>query len=275
MTTSASLPSLHKRAGNWVLNEYETALVEYNGEPIAITFTRGWTDAHGSGLKVRRLLTGEVLASVPWIGGLGCAIVVDGAIHVFGSTQWLVNNQIIHSVLDANFQPSVPHVAISAPSCTWFFNTAITQAVTGYVMAAETSKGVFFYSSPDLVSWSQIGGQLLPGQYCGCPSIEFIEGVFFITYLAKLDDGRFVTRVAKTVDLFHFDMFAGAAALPAYIALISPDGSEGLNASDVDMAEHNGQTLLVYMTGDQTTWAHLRTAVYFGPMKQLFSEFFP
>ena len=152
-----SLPPLHKRAGNWLLNTYETSLVTFSGLPLAITFDRGWTDSYAIGFTVRNLLTGNVIAQKAWCGGLGCAIVVNGVIHIFGSTAWGINgNRIIHSTLDANYNPSQPNDVLVADSTYRILNTDVCATPNGFALTYETTSGIYFMTSPDMVSWASV-----------------------------------------------------------------------------------------------------------------------
>lgn len=275
--SNVSLPPLHKRAGNWLLDTYETAVITFNGTPLAITFNRGWTVTHAISFTVRHLLTGEVIANKTWNGGLGCAILINGAIHLFGSTDWGANgNAIIHSVLDAEFNPSSPTVILQANSSYRIYNTDICATPCGFTMTYETTSGIYFLTSTNGASFSPVmDASIHQGQYCACPTIDRIGSWYYLTYLSNID-GKYVTQVSRSADLIAWQDFTGNTVYPSYICLLAPDGpGEGTNASDVSMTEHNGMVYGVYLNGDQTTWGHLRTFIYLGTKQQLFQEFFP
>lgn len=280
-----TLPPLHKRAGNWQLDTYETAVVAWRGRPVTITFNRGKTgnvfDTHASSFTVRDFRTGEVLATHAWCGGLGSAIVgkQDGLIHIFGSTDWGSNNNaVLHSVLDeCSFAPSTPNIVMQTNSAYRVFNTDVCWDGAQYVMTYETQSGIYFATSPmlDLPFSPVMNASIHQGQYCACPSIDSVDDWYFLTYLSHTGDGRYVTQVSRSQDLLTWQDFTGSAAYPAYICLLAPDGpGEGINASDVSFAECDGTVYGVYLDGDQQTWAHLRTFVYFGTIRQLMGEFF-
>ena len=275
---SVSLPPLHKRAGNWLLDTYETAVITLDGiTPLAITFNRGWTATEGTSFTVRNLLTGAVLAQKSWTGGLGSAIVISGAIHLFGSTNWGANgNAIIHSVLDAGFNPSTPTTILQSNSSYRIYNTDICATPCGFTMTYETTSGIYFLTSTDGASFSPVlNASIHQGQYCACPSIDRIDGWYYLTYLSSLE-GKYVTQVSRSQDLINWQDFTGNAKYPAYICLLAPDGNgEGINTSDVSMVECSGKVYGVYLIGDQTTYGHQRTFVYLGTKQQLFQEFFP
>ena len=57
--------------------------------------------------------------------------------------------------------------------------------------------------------------------------------------------------------------------------LAGPAPGEGMNNSDVDLFEWEGNTYVYYATGDQATWGSVRVAMYVGPMRQFFESCFP
>lgn len=262
---SAVTPPLYKRAGVFATSDYETALVVFGGEVLAITFVRGWDTFGYTGIRVRRWATGEVLAEKAWAGSMGCAIVKDGVIHIFGHDS---GNKIIHSTLAADFTPSAPVDALlmNAPGNPFkFYNTSVTADANGFRMVIETTAGVYFARSSDLDAWTYAGGEMMAGQYCGCPSIHFIGGVHYLTWLNHDGGGRYSTKTAKSLD----DCFTFTYGK----TLLTANASEGTNNSDVDMIEFNGKVCGVYIDGDQTTYANLRTFTYDGSLAQMFAEF--
>ncbi len=50
---------------------------------------------------------------------------------------------------------------------------------------------------------------------------------------------------------------------------------EGVNNSDVDLFEYEGNTYVFYATGDQQTWGTVRMAMFAGSMKDFFTSCFP
>jgi len=50
---------------------------------------------------------------------------------------------------------------------------------------------------------------------------------------------------------------------------------EGINNSDVDLFEWEGNTYVFYATGDQATWGSVRVAMFPGTMPRFFASYFP
>lgn len=276
-----TLPVIKKDAP---IRNLETALVAYNGRLLSIGFIRPWSGTAGTSIRIRNHITGEVLAEHAWTGCMGSAIVDNNnIIHIFGCTNYAnFGNKIIRSTLDpVTFAPSTPVDAMLPNAPFRFYNCDVTKYGNLWRATIEISNNsgpaVYFAESPDLITWVYKGGQLGAGGYVGCPSICWIpeKQAFFLTYLKSIS-GKFVTQVAKSTDnCFTFTYFNGNAKYPAGTYLLTPDAErDGINASDVSMAEFEGKVYGCYLNGDQSTWADYRTFVYEGTMAQLYAEFF-
>ena len=57
--------------------------------------------------------------------------------------------------------------------------------------------------------------------------------------------------------------------------IVAAGPGEGINNSDVDLFEWEGNTYLYYATGDQATWGSVRVALHAGTMRQFFESGFP
>lgn len=245
--------------------DYETALVVYQGRLLAISFVRGWTDPFANSIRVRDFFTTEVLATKPWNGGLGAAIVVDGQIRIFGSTNWgTPGNKIITAVLGTDFTPGPATTVLQCPSNVTVFNCDVANGPLGYVMAYEATdtvrggNGCYFMKSPDLVTWQKFGNQFRPGHYTACPAMSYTNGYYYIDYLghtgSSTPPNQHHTWMARTVDFQTYQYSTKT--------LLAPNGDEGSSASDTSIAEFNGWTYAAYLASDQVTTGHSRTAIY-------------
>jgi hypothetical protein len=78
----------------------------------------------------------------------------------------------------------------------------------------------------------------------------------------------FETYIARSQDLRTWELSPSNPVL-------SPGGvDEGINASDPDVVEFNGQTTVYYAVGDQLTWMNIKRAVYPGSAKEFFESWF-
>ena len=63
--------------------------------------------------------------------------------------------------------------------------------------------------------------------------------------------------------------------LSPFNPILEASAGEGINNSDVDLFEYEGNTYLFYATGDQATWGAVRVVQYAGPMNEFFAGHFP
>lgn len=262
-----------KRVADVAGVDSETGMVVFNGKPLCITFKRPITGFAADTLEVRQWDTGQLLASHPWTGGMGCAIVHNNEIHIFGNTNWQQpGNKIIHAVLGQNFAPIAQPDALlmNAPLSPFkFYNTDICKDANGYRMVVETNAGIYFARSVDMSNWTFYGGQFAPGQYAGCPSLDYIGGVHYLTWLTNVGTAQapyYVTKVARSLDDCFTFQYGGT--------LISPSKDELNNTSDVDFVEHDGKVKGIYLNGDQLTFAGTRTFLYPGTLAEMFAGAF-
>ena len=160
-------------------------------------------------------------------------------------------------------------------------------------MAYESNKPVKwsfrFARSKDLSHWEKIPGVEfadVQGQTaCANPAIRFFAPYYYVVYGIwrwkgpgahyeyLLPETKYVTAVARSKDLVTWEVS------PTKGPLLDPTAGEGINNTDADLFEFEGNTYIYYATGDQSTWGTIRVAMYAGPMKQMlqgcFSEGVP
>ena len=128
------------------------------------------------------------------------------------------------------------------------FNTSVSTGPNGFILASEhcrqgqTCYNVSFFQSPDLKNWTEVGSILDPKTNTGCPTIRYLDGTYYVTFLATVE-GYFATYAARSQDLNHWEF--------SHLPLVSPDMGEGENASDVDFVEVSGGIRMLYSIGYQ------------------------
>lgn len=50
---------------------------------------------------------------------------------------------------------------------------------------------------------------------------------------------------------------------------------EGINNTDADLFEYEGNTYVYYANGNQADWSNIRVAIHPGPMKKFLESYFP
>ncbi len=169
------------------------------------------------------------------------------------------------------------------------FNTSVCGDERGYLMAYESNKPVQwsfrFVRSKDLSHWEKVPGinfADVEGQTaCANPTIRYFAPYYYViygiwrgkgpgtSYEYLLPETKYVTVIARSKDLALWELS------PTRYPMLDPIPGEGVNNTDADLFEYEGNTYVYYATGDQATWGTIRVATYAGPMKQFLEAYFP
>ena len=111
-----------------------------------------------------------------------------------------------------------------------------------------------------------VGGK----QYSACPVIRYFAPHYYVIYLHAATSGHkgWLSFMARSRDLITWELSPQNPILEA-------GPGEGINNSDVDLFEWEGNTYIFYATGDQSSWSSLRVAMYSGSMQRFFESCFP
>jgi len=156
------------------------------------------------------------------------------------------------------------------------FNTSVCKGPKDFVMTYESSDRTYpaftikLAKSADLETWEKLPDCLLGrDRYAACPCIRYAKGHYYVMYLERrAPRWCFETYLARSKNLKHWEL---SAANP----ILSPTGpDESINASDPDVVEWQGQTLLYFCVGDQLTWANVKRVTYPGSLGKFLASWF-
>lgn len=156
------------------------------------------------------------------------------------------------------------------------FNSSVCEGPDGFVMAYETNDPqwpaftIKFAKSKDLVNWEKVPGAVFgTDRYTACPCIRYVNGRHYLLYLEQRTPRWFFeTYIARSDDLTAWEVSPSNPVL-------SPKGiDDGINASDPDVIEFGGKTLVYYAVGDQRTWMNIKRKEYAGTPQDLFESYF-
>jgi hypothetical protein len=156
------------------------------------------------------------------------------------------------------------------------FNSSVCQGPKGFVLAYESDDPgwpaftVKFAHSKDLSHWTNVPSAIFgKKRYTACPTIRFANGYYYLLYTEhRTPRWFFETYIARSKDLIAWEL---SGANP----VLTPQAiDDGINTSDVDLAEVNGKTWLYYAVGDQLTWMNIKRAVFNGSMSQFLESWF-
>jgi len=156
------------------------------------------------------------------------------------------------------------------------FNTSVCRGPDGFVMAYESNDPTYpaftikFARSRDLKTWTKLPEAVFGmNRYAACPCIRYVDGHYYMLYLEHRTPLHvFQTYIARSKDLSTWWL---SSANPV---LVAEGTTEGINASDPELAEFDGKTYVYYSVGDQLTWMNVKRAVYPGPMRGFFAHWF-
>ncbi|MFL5517818.1 MAG: hypothetical protein ACJ8DJ_16795 [Gemmatimonadales bacterium] len=296
--TTGERPRIRK-TGTIDLGMVETTPVVFRERLLRFEYVRKDHHANTTGDSYFRFIdvaTGRATPAFAHGYDLGCAYAEGGTMWAFGVDHWDGTKVVAFRSNDLGRWEARP--ALDLPG--WgLFNTSVCKAGDRYVMAIEVGKppevvGVPFTArfaeSRDLRRWA-----LLPEdrvftkeRYSACPSIRFLDGRFYMTYLEARPGPSYETHLVRSRDLIRWEpspLNPVLAASDGDKAIANPAltdeqrekvaGAVDRNNSDVDFCEFRGKTVIVYSWGNQQGTEFLAGAEYDGPLEDFLKGFFP
>lgn len=241
-------------------------------------------------LFIEDLRTGQEIARFGEAFSFVSAFVGDGELNIFATEN--TDDDWTHDIYrfrSKDLQQWEKELAVPRKPGEHLFNASVCRDEQGYVMAFESNQPVQwsfrFARSQDLASWQEVEGvnfaDLAEKTACACPAIRYVAPYYYVVYGAwrwagpglwydyRLPETRYVSFLARSKDLATWELS------PTKYPLLDPVPGEGINNTDADLFEWEGNTYLYYATGDQQTWGTIRMAIYAGSLKQFFDDYFP
>jgi hypothetical protein len=275
----------------------ENTPVVFGGRPLLVENVRpGGVHAKGKDayLSITDMVTGQSIARF----GEGHSFVsafVDGAeLNVFAtefeSFGAVMDTTCINRFVTTDLKSWKRETAITRDGEEQFFNTSVCRDPQGYLMAYESDIPVRwcfrFARSKDLSHWEKIRGldfaDVSGKTACANPTIRYFAPCWYVMYGVwcfqekhdtyyrySLPETKYVTLLARSKDLITWELS------PTVAPMLDPVPGEGINNTDADLFEFEGNTYIYYATGDQATWGTIRVALFAGPMKEMLESYFP
>jgi hypothetical protein len=227
-------------------------------------------------LSLRDAETGNEIAKFATGYGLACAFVNDGVFYAFASRFENENWNDVTMFKSSDLVTWESKRVIEQIPTEHLFNSSVCKDADGFAMAYETNDPDYpaftikFARSNDLANWTKVDGPVFgKKRYTACPCIRFANGFYYMEYLEhRTPRWFFETYIARSKDLKSWEL---AAANP----MLTPDEiDEGVNASDVDIAELGGKTYLYYAVGDQLKWMNIKRLEIEGSASDYFESWF-
>lgn len=226
-------------------------------------------------LELEDVESGQTLSKLAEGYGLACATVQGNTLYVFASRYESGTWNDVTVFKSTNLVDWDQRVALIQTNEHLYNSSVCADGRGGFVMAYETDDQHYtpftikFAVSTNLLEWTTVPDAVFGAdRYTACPCIRYSDGWFYLLYLEhRAPRWFFETWLARSKDLKSWEL------CPLNPILV-PGSSDGINASDPDVIEFQGRTLVYYSVGDQRTWSKLKRAVFPGPISEFFQVCF-
>lgn len=265
-------------------NAMENTPVLFQGRPLLVLNrrddTRNKTDDYTKSmyLYLVDLRTGRELGRFGEGHSFANAFVSGSELNVFASEgtnrDWF---QSLYRFATTDLKTWKRTLAIPQAPGEHLFNASVCRDDQGYLMAYESDRPVQFCfkfaRSADLGSWQKLDGLAFTGvqsEYSACPVLRYVAPFYYVIYLHAAVPGHpgWISFLARSRDLAAWE-------LSPFNPILEAGPGEGVNNSDVDLFEFEGNTYLFYATGDQQSWGSVRLAFFAGTQREFFERHFP
>lgn len=208
--------------------------------------------------------------------GLACAWVEDGVFHAFAS-RWVDGSwNDVTQFTSTDLQQWDQRCILTQDPGENLFNTSVCRGPDGYVLAYESSDPAYpafttkFARSADLQQWQKVPGALFAtDRYTACPCLRWADGWYYMLYLEHRGPRHcYETYITRSRDLLRWETSAANPVLRAQ------GTDEGINASDPELVEWQGQTWLYFAVGDQLTWMDIKRSACPGTLAEFLASWF-
>ena len=241
-------------------------------------------------VRIRDLQTDRIV-SIPLVGhGLGMAFVWKDRVYVFAGDwgrerKWQIDKIEMTSSGDlVNW--TKPVVVLQAEATEKFFNVSVCRGQDRFVLLVESNDPTWpaftfkYFTSGDLIHWTRVPDAIYGrDKYVGGPALYFEDGYYYTLYLQSLGRGRYETRITRSLDLVAWQDAPEGRPFVTFnpenkVHSLRPSDIRECNASDAEVCEWQGKTLVYYTGGDQHFAGDLQVAEYGGTPAELFQTFF-
>lgn len=223
----------------------------------------------------------------------GTAFMWKDRVYVYAAAHpksgpWRTTTEITLTTSDDLQHWTAPEVVLRSERGEHLFNTAVCRGKDSFILLYETDDTrwpafTFKYcTSTDLRHWSLIPDAIYGREkYVGGPALYYEDGWYYTLYLQDLG-GKWETRITRSHDLLHWE------DAPTDRSFVTFDPAREFhywhhgedrtvrecNASDAELCEWKGHTLVYFNGGDQQSGGDLQQASFDGLPRQLLASYF-
>ena len=256
---------------------------DFPGQPVQYRF-------HEDEVRIRDVEADRIV-SVPLRNHyFGMAFVWEGRVYLFAGdyaddAEWWHITRTSMTWSEDLVHWSEPRRVLCAEGGEHIFNYGVCHDGRRFVLLYETDDRrwpafTFKYcESGDLAGWRRIPAALFGVEkYVGGPALYYEGGRCYTLYLHDLG-GKWETRLARSADLIHWDEAPDGRPFLTFDVRHRPDPERfpevwEINASDAELCEWQGRTLVYFCGGDQYTAGDLQRAEFDGTPRELLEHFY-
>jgi len=240
------------------------------------------------GFLIRRLSDDKVISRVCGVY-FASAYAMPNRVYAFGSVVEEDSEKTLHRIVRFETEDLINwsepiEVYEAAPGCR-VFNTSFAWDGEKFVGVYETDtpenlyKYIFkFWESSDLKNLKTVDGALYGlDKYVGANTIYFVDGFYYLLYLSECGNGCYNTVISRSKDLKNWQDSTIPVIGPDCTHEIDPEKRPGgmeLNASDLELIEDKGKTIIYWLGGDQHGCCDMQRAEFNGSMAEFFRFYF-
>ncbi len=240
------------------------------------------------GFLIRRLSDDKVISRVCGVY-FASAYAMPNRVYAFGSVVEEESDKTLHRIVRFETEDLINwseplEVYEAAPGCR-VFNTSFTWDGEKFVGVYETDtpeklyKYIFkFWESSDLKNFKTIDGAFYGlDKYVGGGSLYKSGEFYYLFNLEEQPDGSYFMSISRSRDLKTWQLSPKPVIYSDRTHEINPEKRPGgmeLNASDVEIIEDKGKTIVFWLGGDQHGCCDMQCAEYPGPMAEFFEFYF-
>ena len=231
------------------------------------------------------------IVSVALVGrGLGMAFVWQDRVYVFAGNwgtnkKWNINEIEMTSSEDL-VHWTEPVVVLKAEPQEKFFNVSVCRGKDKFALLVESNDPAWpaftfkYFVSDDLLKWTRVPDAVYGrDKYVGGPALYFEDNTYYTLYLHALGGGRYETRITRSSDLVDWQDAPQGRPVVTFnpknkVHPLRPANIRETNASDVEVCQWQGKTLVYFTGGDQHLAGDLQLAEFAGTPAELFKRFY-
>lgn len=261
-----------EKSGTWLQNATEASWFIWNNELYYMYANRPMAGP-ATNMKIVKFSDQSVVATFGTDYGCQDALVDNGTLYVFATKCYMdfthKGNAIVMFTSTNLTTWSSPTTIYTSGSYEQIYNVGVGKDTSGNIVLGYDIHNPSWYAeyfvtrfitTTNYTAWSNVGTASYVWHDHGCIDLQFVNGTWHVWGFNDMPGGGWNTVSAKTTDFLNFTG-EGVTIAPVF-------EYEDINTTDPDLIEFDGKVYIIYMVGDQSTYARLTYATYDGTLAE-------